>query len=118
MSHVGRTYGRLQGIRSENLGSKLVYFCKGPALNCGSPLLYLATAECCLRMGSLVGWLVVFNVPLVSLAKDLKLGFNSVPIGNRTPGRRVAIHYKIAAPRQLLEMGYIHTCIHTSSMEL
>ena len=29
------------------------------------------------------------------------LGFYTVPIGNRTPGRRVAVHYTTAAPRQL-----------------
>ena len=30
---------------------------------------------------------------LLSLAKDVKLGFNTVPTGNRTPGHRVAVHY-------------------------
>ena len=39
---------------------------------------------------------------LLSLAKDVKLGFYTVPTGNRTPGRRVAVHYTTAAPRQLL----------------
>ena len=33
---------------------------------------------------------------LLSLAKDVKLGFYIVPTGNRTPGRRVAVHYTTA----------------------
>ena len=33
--------------------------------------------------------------------KDMKLGISTVPTGNRTPGRRVAVHYTTAAPRQL-----------------
>ena len=60
-----------------------------------------------------VGWLAVFYVSstayhlktashLLSLAKDAKLGFYTVPTGNRTPGRRVAVHYTTAVPRQLL----------------
>ena len=40
---------------------------------------------------------------LLSLAKDVKLGKYTVPIGNRTPGRRVAVHYATAAPRKLHE---------------
>ena len=39
---------------------------------------------------------------LLSLAKDMKLGFYTVPTRNRTPGCRVAVHYTTAAPRQLL----------------
>ena len=31
----------------------------------------------------------------------MKLGFYTVPTGNRTPGRRVADHHATAAPRQL-----------------
>ena len=57
-------------------------------------------------------WLVVFTshrqrghletAPhLLSLAKDMKLGFYTVPAGDRTPGRRVAVHYTTTAPRQL-----------------
>ena len=53
--------------------------------------------------GWLVGWLVVFYIPstarsfsdgphLLSVVKDVKLGFNTIP-GNRTPGRRMAVHY-------------------------
>ena len=38
---------------------------------------------------------------LLSLAKDLKLGFYTVPTGNRTPGRRVAVHYTTAVPCDL-----------------
>ena len=38
---------------------------------------------------------------LLSIAMDVKLGFYTVPTGNRTPGRRVAVHYNTAAPRQL-----------------
>ena len=38
---------------------------------------------------------------LLSLAKDVKLGFYSVPTGNRTPGRHMAVHYTTAAPRQI-----------------
>ena len=34
----------------------------------------------------------------LSLAKDVKLGKYT---GNRTPGRRVAVHYATAAPRKL-----------------
>ena len=60
-----------------------------------------------------VGWLVVFYVPstarsfrdgiphLLSLAQDEKLGKYTVPTGNRTPGRRVVVHYSTAAQRQL-----------------
>ena len=59
------------------------------------------------------GWLVVFYVPstgrsfrdgtptLLSLAKDVKLGKYTVLTGNRTPGRRVAVHYITVAPRQI-----------------
>ena len=36
---------------------------------------------------------------LLSLAKDVKLGFYTVPNGNQTPPRRVAVHYVTAAPR-------------------
>ena len=43
---------------------------------------------------------------LLSLAKDVKLGKYTVPTGNRTPGRRVAVHYATATPRKL---HYIHT---------
>ena len=53
--------------------------------------------------------LFVFYVPSTAtsfletapLAKDEKLGKYTVPTGNRTPGRRVAVHYSTAAPRQL-----------------
>ena len=58
-------------------------------------------------------WLVVFNVPstarsfrdgtphLLSLAKDVKLDKYTVPTGNWTPGRRMAVHYVTAALRKL-----------------
>ena len=35
---------------------------------------------------------------LPSLAKDAKLGFYNVPTENRTPGHRVAVHYRTAVP--------------------
>ena len=38
---------------------------------------------------------------LLSLAMDMKLGKYTVPDGNRTSGRRVAVHYATAAPRKL-----------------
>ena len=38
---------------------------------------------------------------LLSLARDVKLGFYTVPTGNRTPGRHVAVHYTTAAPHLL-----------------
>ena len=34
---------------------------------------------------------------LLSLVKEAKLGFYTVPTGNRTPGHNMAIHYTIAA---------------------
>ena len=42
---------------------------------------------------------------LLSLAKDVKLGFNT---GNRTPGRRVAVHYTTTAPRHLQALRTTH----------
>ena len=38
---------------------------------------------------------------LLSLAKDMKLGKYTVHTGNRTPGRRVTVHYATAASRKL-----------------
>ena len=38
---------------------------------------------------------------LLSLVKDVKLGKYTIPTGNRTPGRRVTVHYITAAPLQL-----------------
>ena len=38
---------------------------------------------------------------LLSLPKDVKLGKYTVLTGNRTPGRRVAVHYTTASPRKL-----------------
>ena len=59
-----------------------------------------------LNLFVMVGWLVVFNVP--STARAFRNGTpiycplrRTVPIGNRTTGRRVAVHYNTAAPRQL-----------------
>ena len=37
---------------------------------------------------------------LLSLANDVKLGFYTVPTGNRTPGRCAAVCYTTVAPRQ------------------
>ena len=59
-----------------------------------------------------IGWLVgcvlrpiaarSFRDPhLLSFAKDMKLGKYTVPIGNRTPGRLVAVHYSTAVSRKL-----------------
>ena len=45
-------------------------------------------------------WFIVFYVHLLSLAKDMKLGFYIFPTGNRTPGHHLAVHYTTAAPRQ------------------
>ena len=42
-----------------------------------------------------------FTLPL----KDVKLGKYTVPTENRTPGRRVAVHYAIAAPRKLHQIN-------------
>ena len=66
---------------------------------------------------NLVGWFVVFYVPLparsfrdgsfrdphlLSLVKDVKLGKYTVPTRNKkNPDRRVAVHYTTAAPCQL-----------------
>ena len=38
---------------------------------------------------------------LLSLAKDVKLDKFTVPTGNWTPGRRMAVHYVTAALRKL-----------------
>ena len=38
---------------------------------------------------------------LLSIAKNVKLGFYIVPTGNRTPGRSGAVHYTTTTPRQL-----------------
>ena len=38
---------------------------------------------------------------LLSLANDVKLGFYTFLIGNRTPGRHLAVHYTTALPSQL-----------------
>ena len=66
------------------------------------------------QVGWLVGWLVgcvlrpidsevIYrrHPNLLSLAKDVKLSKYTVSTGNRTPGRRVAVHYTTAAPRKL-----------------
>ena len=37
----------------------------------------------------------------LSLAKDVKDGFYTVPIRNQTPGRCVTVHYTTAVPLQL-----------------
>ena len=57
-------------------------------------------------------FLFVFYVPstarsfrdgthLLSLAKEVALGKYTVPTGNRTPGRRVAVYYATSVPRKL-----------------
>ena len=46
---------------------------------------------------------------LLSFAKEVKLCFYTIPTGNRTPGRQLAVHYITAAPRQfLVEFGLVH----------
>ena len=60
----------------------------------------------------LVGWLCFtshrqrchLETHLLSLAKDVKLG---IPNGNRTQGRRVAVHYTAAASHQLHLCTYL-----------
>ena len=49
---------------------------------------------------------------LLSLAKDVKLGKYTVPTGNRTPGRCVAVHYTTAAPCQLQNIETLHSMIY------
>ena len=49
---------------------------------------------------------VIKRPHLLSLAKDVKLGKNTVPTGNRTPGHRVAFHYATSAPRKLHSLFY------------
>ena len=62
--------------------------------------------------------LFVFNVPSTArsfrdgtpiyspLRKDVKLDKYTVPTGNRTPGRRMAVHYVTAEPRKLHLTNY------------
>ena len=53
----------------------------------------------------MVGWLCLTShrrhPHLLSLAKDVKLDKYTVPTGNWTPGRRMAVHYVAAALRKL-----------------
>ena len=71
---------------------------------------------CLWLFGWLVGWLWFMSQRqrghLLSLAKDVKLGFYTVPTGNRTPGRRVAVYSTTAAPRQLHIMLMVYGKIH------
>ena len=46
---------------------------------------------------------------LLSLVKDVKLGFYTVPTGNRTPGHGVAVHYTTAVPCQLHMINDMHS---------
>ena len=41
----------------------------------------------------------------------MKLGKYTVPTGNRTPGRRVAVHYATAAPRKLHTFPFLKTLL-------
>ena len=43
----------------------------------------------------------------LSLTKVVKLGKYTVPTGNRTLGRRVAVHYATPAPRKLQDNSYV-----------
>ena len=52
-----------------------------------------------IKFSGLVSWLFREYTHLLSLSKDVKLGFNTVLNGNKTPGRRVAVHLFTAAPR-------------------
>ena len=45
------------------------------------------------------------HLHLLSIVKDVKLGFYTVFTGNRTPGRRVAVHYITAEPRKLPQVS-------------
>ena len=45
--------------------------------------------------------------PFTLPCKIVKLGFYTIPIGNRTIGHHVAVHYTTAAPRQL----HIYSCV-------
>ena len=66
----------------------------------------------CLSKKIKLVWLVVFNVPSTArsfrdgtpiycpLRKDVKLDKYTIPTGNRTPGRRMAVHYVTAEPRK------------------
>ena len=51
---------------------------------------------------------------LLSLAKDVKLGFTPVPTENRNPERPLAVHYTTAAPRHLPR----RTCVQTDKMSV
>ena len=74
---------------------------------------------CVWLVGWLVGWLCFTShrhgdhletAPhLLSLVKDVNLGFYTIPTGNRTPGRRWAVHYTTSAPRQLHTHRHAHT---------
>ena len=44
---------------------------------------------------------------ILSLAKDVKLGFYTVPPRNRIPGCHVAVYYTTDAPRQLPDYTYM-----------
>ena len=92
-----------------SMGRYCSYFEALPHWNVASQIRHMATYA-----GTLYSWLVGCvlrpinseiisrrHPHLLSLAKDVKLGFYTVPTGNRTPGRRVAVHYTTAAPRQL-----------------
>ena len=67
--------------------------------------------------------LFVFYVPSTArsfrdgtpIAKDVKLGKYTIPTGNRTPGRRVAVHYATTAPRKLhcIYIGFMVQIVET-----
>ena len=54
----------------------------------------------------------LYHSDLLSLAKDAKLSKYTVPSGNRTPGRRVAVHHATVAPRKL--HGRLYTAVRSS----
>ena len=77
-------------------------------------------------------WLVVFYVPLtgssilrdgdpppshlLSLGKEVKLGFYNIPTRNRTPARHVAVYYTTAVQRQLYYIQSRHNLLHDVSI--
>ena len=76
----------------------------------------------------MVGWLCFTSLrqrghletapSLLSLAEDVKLGFYTVPTGNRTPGRRVAVHYTTSLKETVIvTLEQNNQTIHTSQCE-
>ena len=68
-----------------------------------------------------VGWLVVFNVPSTARSfrdgtpMDVKLNKYTVPTGNRTLGRRMAVNYVTAESRRLHSLHLLRVTIKINS---